>query len=121
MSQHSRKKRRRKRNKNKQRVKSYLSSSSGEGEQDAQLPEELIESCSSPDYSPQEQLLGDSFFFDETSVPSKQTPALQGYHTDKARFEEPLARLRQTLHEKGHFGGAPTNKDLNVVHSNGDG
>lgn len=54
MSQHSRKKRRRKRNKNKQRVKSYLSSSSGEGDQDAQMQEEMIESCSSPDYTMQE-------------------------------------------------------------------
>jgi hypothetical protein len=48
MSHISRKKRRRKRNKGKnQRVKSYLSSSSG---CEDQINEDLIESCSSPDY-----------------------------------------------------------------------
>ena len=49
---------------------------------------------------------------------------MQGYHTDKARFEEPLARLRQTLNERGHFGtstiGAGNGpKEVNVVHSSG--
>ena len=52
VSQQSRKKRRRKRNKsNKQRVKSYLSSSSG---CDDPMNEDLVESCSSPEYSLQE-------------------------------------------------------------------
>lgn len=48
-SQFSKKKRRRKRNKGKsQRVKSYLSSSS---DGDDQMNEDMIESCSSPDYN----------------------------------------------------------------------
>jgi hypothetical protein len=42
-----------------------LSSSSEGAEQDAQMAEELIESCSSPDYAPQEMELGQDFFFPE--------------------------------------------------------
>ena len=59
------------------------------------MAEELIESCSSPDYAPQEMELGQDFFFPENK---------QDLNAPPQKLNANLDLLRQKLVQRGHLG-----------------